>query len=122
MLEREILARVLLYAGSRAYARAWRQNTGGASYTSAGGGRRFIRFGVPGGGDISGILACGKRLELEVKTDTGRIREDQKNFGAMIQRMGGLYGVVRSEADAKELLDKHLQGCMVCAAKISHGE
>lgn len=108
----------MLLLGAKPYLRIWRQNTGAAVYM-AGGKKRFVRYGVPGGGDVSGIFACGKRIELEVKDVGGRLRPEQKNFGAMIASMNGLYAVVRSEDDAKKVVDNHLIGCMVCSGRTS---
>lgn len=106
----------MLRIGARPYLRIWRQNTGVAVYM-AGGKKRFVRYGVPGGGDVSGILACGKRLELEVKDEGGRVRDEQRNFGEMIVRMNGLYAVVRSEGETDAVLDSHLRACTVCSSK-----
>ena len=43
--------------------------------------------------------------EIEVKGPRGRLAEKQKNFGAMIEKFGGVYGVVSSAAEASELLE-----------------
>lgn len=116
-MERDIQARVMLLLGARPYIRIWRQNTGQAVYIGTDGRKRFVRYGVPGGGDISGILACGKRIELEIKDKNGRVREEQKLFGEMIDRMAGVYAVVRGEADAEKVVDSHLLSCTVCGNK-----
>ena len=80
--------------------RAWRNNVGAARD-----GGRFVRFGLPGSADITGILQDGRRREIEVKGPRGRLSEKQKNFGAMIEKFGGVYGVVSSAAEAIELLE-----------------
>jgi hypothetical protein len=90
-----LLAEILLRLGCRTDCRVWKINTGGAKV-----GSRFVRFGLPGAADISGILAGGRRLEIEVKTGTGRPSEAQRRFGDMIAGMGGLYVLARSVQDA----------------------
>ncbi len=92
VLQRLIIARLNLIPGVH----VWRNNTGAGQ--RAGGG--LIRFGVPGQGDISGIGPRGVRLEVEVKSATGRVSEDQVAFGQMISLHGGLYVVARTLDDA----------------------
>lgn len=72
-----------------------------------------IKFGVPGQADISGIrrvqIVCpncqhvvgkfGQRLEIEVKTGTGKLHEGQKNFREMITNLGGKHIECRSLKD-----------------------
>jgi hypothetical protein len=77
--------------GAHPSLRIWRQNTGGAKINGY-----FVKFGTPGQGDISGILAGGRRLEIECKTERGRQSEEQVSFQLMIERFGGLYVLARS--------------------------
>jgi hypothetical protein len=79
----------------------WRSNTG----VSRSGGR-FVRFGVKGQGDITGLLPGGRRLEIEVKTATGKVSEEQLEFGVRINSHGGLWFVARS---VEEALNKILE-------------
>lgn len=58
-----------------------------------------IRYGLPGAADLSGILADGRRLEVEVKSATGRQSEQQKAFELMMERYQGLYVLARSPED-----------------------
>lgn len=67
------------------------QNVGVVRYH----GGRVARFGVRGQADISGILADGRRLEIEVKTGGARQSRDQKNWQDMITRYNGVYLVAR---------------------------
>ncbi|MFN7131953.1 MAG: hypothetical protein ACK4N5_07715 [Myxococcales bacterium] len=90
--------------GSRRDARVWRNNVGAARTKSG-----FIRFGVVGQADLSGILLGGRRLELEVKTDSGSQSPSQKAFGEMIARFGGVYAVVRSVDEAVAVVDQALE-------------
>lgn len=71
-------------------ARVWRQNVIAAKV-----GDRFVRAGLPGMADISGILPGGKRVEVEVKGPGDRLSEQQKSFRSMIQKSGGVYVVAR---------------------------
>lgn len=90
-IQREILDALALIPGVC----AWRNNTG----VSRSGGR-YVRFGIAGQGDITGLLRGGRRLEMEVKTAKGKVSPEQEKFGAEITAMGGLYIVARSVEDA----------------------
>lgn len=97
--EAEILRGVLLAVSAIPGVVVWRQNSG-LYYTPDGhGGFRRVRAAIPGAADITG-LARGRRLEIEVKAATGRLREDQVEFGRMVLENGGIYLVVRSEEEA----------------------
>lgn len=118
MAERDVQAEVMLEFGALPYLRIWRQNTGVAVYESKTGAKTFVKYGVPGGADLSGLLACGKRVELECKREGGgRHEPEQKRFGAMIARMGGMYALVSSVADARAALDSHLTVCDTCRSR-----
>lgn len=78
---------------------------------------RIIRYGVanPGGSDLIGLRSIvvtpemvGQRIAifaaLEIKTPTGRATEQQQKFLSMVEKMGGISGVARSEDDAARLL------------------
>lgn len=67
----------------------WRQNTGAARTASG-----FVRFGIPGQADITGVLN-GRRVEVECKAMRGRLTEQQKIFGQRIEALGGRYVVAR---------------------------
>jgi hypothetical protein len=62
---------------------------------------RIVKFGTPGAADLSGILEDGRRIEIEVKTATGRQSEQQKRFQAMIEKFNGIYILARSIEDAE---------------------
>ena len=65
----------------------WRNNTGAVKIDG-----QFIRFGLPGQADASGIIKPGGvRLEIEFKKPKGRQSEAQKHFQAMIENHGGVY-------------------------------
>ena len=41
---------------------------------------------------------------IEVKTDTGRVREEQKHFLEIMKATGALAGIARNEKDALEII------------------
>ena len=96
MAERDIQAAILAALAGRTDLRAWRNNAGQAKNLQTGG---YVKFGVVGQADISGILTGGRRLEIEVKGPTGRQSEQQRRFQAMVERYGGLYILARSVED-----------------------
>jgi len=101
VLQRMVLARLNELPGVR----VWRMNTGGAVDEDEETGRkRVLKFGVPGQADISGLMlqpsGVGRRLEVEVKSATGRQREAQRLWQAEIERYGGLYILARTLAEA----------------------
>jgi hypothetical protein len=72
----------------------WRANSGVAHA-----GNRTVRFGVPGQADITGV-ANGRRVEIEVKSDTGRVRPGQRAFAERITAAGAVYVIARCLDDA----------------------
>lgn len=118
--EKRILNEGLVAVSSLADVMAWRNNSGQAwqgTRLHAGIGRpvvirpgmvvlqdaRPITFGLPGSGDILGVLH-GLAFSLEAKTDAGRQSDQQKKFQAAFERAGGRYGVFRSAAEAVALM------------------
>jgi hypothetical protein len=100
MSEAKLVNEILIEFGARADCRLLRQNTGAARDRRGG----FVRFGIPGQADISGILAGGRRIEIECKSPTGRQSEDQRRWQAMIEKFGGLYVLARSTEDVRAAL------------------
>lgn len=76
-------------------ARAWRRNVG-AAMTEHG----FVRYGLPGEADITGIAPGGLRLEIEVKARRDRLSPAQVNFLSMVERAGGIAVVAHDVAQA----------------------
>ena len=97
--ESQIQNEIMREFATRPDMRLWRANVLAARMHG-----RLVRAGVPGQADLSGILADGRRLEIEVKSETGRLSEDQKRFGEMITRFGGVYIVARSVKDVRHCL------------------
>lgn len=84
------------------WCRVWAVETGALQVNDS---DRWIHYGLPGAFDITGIVfvkrfTLGVRIELEVKTGSGRLSENQINYGKMITRLGGFEKEVRSVDDA----------------------
>lgn len=60
--------------------------------------------GLPAG--FSDLLFVGKNQVafVETKNDAGRLRDDQKRFGALMSELGHKFGVARSAEDAVALI------------------
>lgn len=116
MTEKEIQTEILLTFGSLSCIRIWRSAVGvGTPQHSS----RPIQFGLAGQCDISGIISpSGRRLEIEVKAENGRLAERQKLFGAMIERMGGVWIVAKSVQDVYRELELH--GIQLALTDLTH--
>lgn len=82
----------------------WRNGVAGVeAYDHVRGGARHHHAGLPtGSSDLIGMLApTGRLIALEVKTDTGKLTEEQLLFLALVRRMGGFGAVVRDEDEAR---------------------
>lgn len=82
-----LVNQIIRRLGTSPHCRIWKAHVGGV-------GR--LRFGVPGQADITGILSGGRRLEIEVKTGTGRLSKDQERFKTIIEKYDGVHIVARS--------------------------
>lgn len=95
MREADVLHAVLKAWGAHPRVRLVRQNTGAAMVRG-----RLVRFGLPGTPDICGILApTGRFIGLELKSATGKQRDDQKRFERIVTEFGGAYCLARSLSD-----------------------
>jgi hypothetical protein len=110
--ESTILRRILLACGQRGV-RLWRNNAGVAHHKD---GSR-VRYGLCGGSsDLIGFRSVeitpdmvGSRIAqfvaLEVKSATGRATREQNIFLAVVRVAGGVAAVVRSEDEARAVLN-----------------
>lgn len=112
MLERQIQRQIQLRFGALPWLRLWRVNVGAARTPDG----AMIRFGIPGMADLTGIVACGRRLEVEVKAAKGRLTPQQVAWGRCISALGGLHLVARSVEDVEAFLAAHRAACTTCAA------
>lgn len=92
--ERDIQNEIMRVFGTRSDMRLWRSNV-----VVAHKGGRTVRSGIVGQADLSGIIAGGIRLEIEVKSPTGRQSPEQAAWQKMIERFGGIYVLARSVED-----------------------
>jgi len=97
--EKAIQNDILRAFGTLPCLRLWRANVGVARV-----GTRVIRFGIPGQADLTGILPDGRRLEIEVKSSTGRQTPEQLAFQNMIEKFHGIYILARSTNDVRQRL------------------
>lgn len=101
--EKQTQNAILREFGSRNDMRLWRANAGMARF-----GRRTVTFGIPGQADLTGILPGGIRLEIEVKSSSGRQTRNQLSFARMIERFGGIYVLARSVQDVWNAVGNYL--------------
>lgn len=75
----------------------WRNNIGLAEIR----GYR-VRFGVggPGGADLIGIYK-GRFVSVEIKTATNKQTAEQLTFQQLVERLGGIYVILRSVDEAQ---------------------
>lgn len=99
MSEKKTQNDILRAFGTIPQLRLWRANVGVARID-----RRIVRFGIAGQADLTGILPDGRRLEVEVKSATGRQTARQKDFQDMIERFHGVYILARSVEDMRRQL------------------
>lgn len=62
-------------------------------------------FRIPGASDFIGMLPSGRFLAIELKSETGRVSDKQKEFLNEVNQRGGVGFVARSVEDVKHLLD-----------------
>lgn len=82
----------------------FRNNTGVAIHAPGTRAEAVVRYGVggKGGADLIGWLrvrALAGFLAVEVKTSTGRLTAEQRMFGELVERAGGVFIVARSVDD-----------------------
>ena len=89
MREQDIQNSILNYLQAKGIF-CWRNSVGGTQKK---------RYGLKGSADITGLLKNGRRLEIEVKSEKGKLSKEQKEFLEMINLNNGLAMVVRSLDD-----------------------
>ena len=92
--------------------RLWRNNTGALRDERG----RLVRYGLcPGSSDLIGLrqlrieeqhlgLELGVFCALEIKTGSGRLTPEQRQFLEVVGSRGGLAGVARSVEEARQIL------------------
>lgn len=84
------------------YAIIFRVNSGKVKMADG----RYFQTGVPRGySDLSGFRKSdGKAIFLEIKTDRGRLRDDQKKFIETVGQYDVIAGVARSGEEAIKIV------------------
>ena len=100
MTEGALMVKVQLILGADPACAFWRNNVGLAT-TDRG---TKIRFGLfPGSADLIGVFR-GRFVGVEIKTEDGRQSPEQRTWQSCLESKQGIYAIVRSEDDARELL------------------
>jgi hypothetical protein len=97
-VQNAILARLRLHP-----AVAWLVRINSGAYKTSDG--RFIRFGFPGCPDLLGQMRDGRIIMLEVKSDTGRVTDEQRAVIERVVSNKGVAGVCRSVEDALAIVN-----------------
>ena len=114
MIEADLMREIQLTT-TRLGHRLWRNNNGVGwvgklirreiSGTVVLAGARPLHAGLmPGSSDLIGLTAGGRFLSVEVKSDRGRLSDEQRTWLAMVRQFGGLAGVARSADDIEAIL------------------
>jgi hypothetical protein len=111
--ETDLQQRIRLALGSRSDLRLFRNNTGTLPDPRTG---RPVQFGLArGSADLIGWRTItitpemvGTQIavftSIEVKTPTGHLTPEQRNWLGAVRKAGGIAGVARSICDANEIL------------------
>jgi hypothetical protein len=103
----------LLAVGADRDVLAWRQQSG--VFRRMDDPTKLVRVGVPGMSDALAVVAVtidasmigqtvGVAVAAEFKTDTGRQSQAQRDWQVAFEARGGLYRLVRSDAEMLELI------------------
>lgn len=99
--ESEILKSILEYLKIRGYL-CWRNNSGAYVDGDNRGKKRFIRYGLPGSGDIIGCLKDGRFFSIECKRPGLPPTPLQRDFMFKVQTSNGIAFVASSIDDLIE--------------------
>lgn len=99
-MEHEIQNRIR--AALAPYAVIFRANVGRTKTPDG----RYFSTGLPVGfSDLFGVRKSdGRAVFIEVKTASGRVSKEQKQFLSMMRKYGAIAGVARSEEEAVKLI------------------
>jgi hypothetical protein len=108
-----------------------KNNSGAIKVARQHGASSFLRFGKRGAADFLVWIPCRVyqsdgdpqtilgTIFLEVKTDKGRMSEGQREFAAMVTKLGGTYVVVHSMDEAVKLIELNLSQEKICQTILS---
>lgn len=116
---RTVQTPALLAVGARPDVLVWRQQVG--VFRSYDDPDRLVRVGVPGMSDSMAVIAVevtpemvgrtvGVFVSAEFKTETGHQSKPQRAWQRAVEQRGGVYAVVRSEADMRALVARVRSG------------
>lgn len=107
MTESQLQDAIRLALGSDPALCLWRNNIGHAVMRH--GARVTFGVGGPGGADLIGMFKAGDGralfVALEIKTPTGRQSPEQRQYEALVRRLGGEYAILRSVDEALSWLE-----------------
>jgi hypothetical protein len=83
----------------------WRQHVGKFMGQSG----YVTKVGIEGQADLGGVLFTGRAIQIEVKSETGRLSEAQERWGAAMRRMNALWMVARSADEAVAAVRAEIQ-------------
>lgn len=101
--EHQIQNAILNYLHMLVNCYAWRNNSGGTTFTNKSGKSYFIKFGLKGSADIIGCYK-GHFIAIEVKRPKGETTSEQDSFLQSIRDCGGYAIVAYSVDDAQALI------------------
>lgn len=101
--EKQIETEILFQLNRLSNCFAWKNHTTGVFDPTRKVFRRLGGYAIKGVSDILGIYK-GKMLCLEVKSATGRLRPEQKEFLEKMSKLGAITGVVKSWPEARSVL------------------
>jgi hypothetical protein len=101
--EKVIETQILHFLNTLPECYAWKNHTTGIFDPTRGIFRRLGGYSVRGVSDILGIYR-GKMICLEVKSEKGRVRPEQKEFLDRMTQLGAIAGVVRGLPEVRSLL------------------
>ncbi len=99
MKESLILKSILQYLNMIPNVVCWRCNNGAVKI-----GERFLRFSPNGIPDILGFVSGGRFLAIEVKSKSGKLSKEQKEWRDRMESYGCIYILARSIEDVINVL------------------
>jgi hypothetical protein len=98
MLESDLQAALLIAAPYHLpHLRLFRRNVGKFKLANHDGSTRVLRVGIPGQCDLYGLLRGGRHVELELKSRSGRLEDDQKSWRDACQAWGIPWLLLKAE-------------------------
>jgi hypothetical protein len=108
--ESQIQAAIRVALGKLPDVRLWRNHVGAVQAIDG----TTHRFGLAvGSADLVGILApSGRMIALECKSETGRLRPEQRAWLQLVRDAGGFAAVVRSAEEALAAVERARNGAV----------